>query len=186
MVLYLLIESKKINAVAVYPTGGDVGGVYVTNDTRSGFVKENEGLPSNPKVSALSGRVVQTRSGEEVEMYTGLYENSSTGAKIYKRTFVVSVEELDSEIPVDYKLEQNFPNPFNPTTTIQFSIPELSFVKIEVFNTLGEKVTTLVSEELFAGNYKYEWIAENLPSGIYFYKMKADSYEQTKKLVLLK
>jgi len=183
---YLLIESKKINAVAVYPTGGDVGGVYVTNDTRSGFVKENEGLPSNPKVSALSGRVVQTRSGEEVEMYTGLYENSSTGAKIYKRTFVVSVEELDSEIPVDYKLEQNFPNPFNPTTTIQFSIPELSFVKIEVFNTLGEKVTTLVSEELFAGNYKYEWIAENLPSGIYFYKMKADSYEQTKKLVLLK
>ncbi|MCL4279924.1 MAG: hypothetical protein KJZ60_09630, partial [Ignavibacteriaceae bacterium] len=55
---YLLIESKKINAVAVYPTGGDVGGVYVTNDTRSGFVKENEGLPSNPKVSALSGRVV--------------------------------------------------------------------------------------------------------------------------------
>ncbi|MCE7857912.1 MAG: T9SS C-terminal target domain-containing protein [Ignavibacteria bacterium CHB3] len=104
---------------------------------------------------------------------------------MYKRTFVVSVEELDSEIPVDYKLEQNFPNPFNPTTTIQFSIPELSFVKIEVFNTLGEKVTTLVSEELFAGNYKYEWIAENLPSGIYFYKMKADSYEQTKKLVLL-
>ncbi|MCL4279925.1 MAG: T9SS type A sorting domain-containing protein, partial [Ignavibacteriaceae bacterium] len=119
-------------------------------------------------------------------MYTGLYENSSTGAKIYKRTFVVSVEELDSEIPVDYKLEQNFPNPFNPTTTIQFSIPELSFVKIEVFNTLGEKVTTLVSEELFAGNYRYEWDATNLTSGVYLYKMQTTNFSTSKIMIFLK
>jgi hypothetical protein len=119
-------------------------------------------------------------------MYAGLYENSSTGAKIYKRTFVVSVEELDSEIPVDYKLEQNFPNPFNPSTTIQFSIPKQSFVKLEIFNTLGEKVSTLVSEELNIGNYKYEWNAENLSSGIYYYKLTAKEFVQTRKLVLLK
>jgi hypothetical protein len=183
---YLLIESKKMNAVAVYPTGGDVGGVYVTNDTRAGFIKENDGLPSNPKVSALSGRVIQTRSGEEVEMFAGLYENTSTGAKIYKRTFTVGVENINSEIPSDYLLEQNYPNPFNPRTTIQFSIPEQSFVKLEVFNSLGEKITTLVSEELNAGNYKYEWNAENLSSGIYCYTLTANNFSQTKKLVLLK
>ncbi|NWG28791.1 MAG: T9SS type A sorting domain-containing protein [Ignavibacteriaceae bacterium] len=183
---YLLIESKKLNAVAVYPAGGDVGGVYVTNDTRAGFVKENNGLPSNPKVSALSGRVVQTRVSEEVEMYAGLYENTSTGAKVYKRNFVVGVESITSEIPNDYQLEQNYPNPFNPSTTIQFSIPEQSFITLEIFNALGEKVSSLVSEELNAGTYKYEWKAGNLSSGVYYYKLIANDFSQTKKLILLR
>ena len=186
MGLYLTQENEKLHGVAVFPKSGDVGGVYVTNDTRVGFVKENDGLPSNPKVSALSGRVVQTRSGEGVEMYVGLYENTSTGAKIYKRTFVVSVENIISEIPEEYKLEQNYPNPFNPTTTIQFSIPEQTFVKLEVFSSLGEKISTLVSEELNAGNYKYEWSAINLPSGIYYYKLSANEFSKTNKMILLK
>jgi hypothetical protein len=183
---YLLTESKKINAVALYPPGGDVGGVYVTNDTRAGFVKENDGLPANPKVSALSGRVVQTRSGEEVEMVAGLYENTSDGAKIFKRNFVVSVEEIDNQLPTVFKLEQNFPNPFNSTTTIQFSIPEQSFVKLEIFNSLGEKISKLVNEELRTGSYKYEWNAENLSSGIYYYSLTTNNFSKTKKLVLLK
>jgi hypothetical protein len=190
MALYLAQENEKLHGVAVFPKSDDVGGVYVTNDTRAGFVRENDGLPSNPKVSALSGRVVQTRSGEEVEMYTGLYENTSTGAKIFKRNFVVGVEEISSEVPSSYKLEQNYPNPFNPSTTIQFSIPEKTIVKLEVFNSLGEHVSTLVSEELIAGNYKYEWDAEfaagGLSSGIYYYKLSANDFVQTKKLVLLK
>ena len=183
---YLLTESKKINALAVYPTVGDVGGVYVTNDTRAGFVKENDGLPANPKVSALSGRVVQTRVSEEVEMFAGLYENTSTGAKIYKRTFVVGVEDISSEIPDEYNLEQNYSNPFNPSTTIEFSLPEQTFVKLEIFNSLGEKVSTLVSEELNVGNYKYEWNAENQSSGIYYYSLTTNNFSKTKKLVLLK
>jgi hypothetical protein len=183
---YLLTESKKINALAVYPTVGDVGGVYVTNDTRAGFVKENDGLPANPKVSALSGRVVQTRVSEEVEMFAGLYENTSTGAKIYKRTFVVGVEDISSEIPDEYNLEQNYSNPFNPSTTIEFSLPEQTFVKLEIFNSLGEKVSTLVSEELNVGNYKYEWNAENQSSGIYYYSLTTNNFSITKKLVLLK
>ncbi|HEY6437780.1 MAG TPA: T9SS type A sorting domain-containing protein [Ignavibacteriaceae bacterium] len=183
---YLRLENNKVNAVGIFPTGGDVGGVYVTNDTRAGFVKENSGLPSNPKVSALSGRVIQTRSSEEVEMYVGLYENTSTGAKIYKRTFVSDVEEIDDAIPSEYMLEQNYPNPFNPSTTIQFSIPEQSFVTLEIFNTLGEKVTTLVSKELNAGNHKYDWINGTQPGGVYFYKLSTNNFQQTKKLVLLK
>lgn len=96
------------------------------------------------------------------------------------------VEEIDNEIPSNYSLEQNYPNPFNPNTTIQFSVPEQSFVKLEIFNSLGEKISTLVSEELNAGNYKYEWNAENLSSGIYYYKLMGDNFTQTRKLVLLK
>jgi hypothetical protein len=103
----------------------------------------------------------------------------------------VSSEPLDVDdngnmIPTEYSLNQNYPNPFNPSTTIQFSIPEQSFVKLEIFNTLGEKITTLVSEELSTGNYKYEWNAEGLISGIYFYKINSNNFSQTKKLVLLK
>lgn len=183
---YLRLENNKVNAVGIFPTGGDVGGVYVTNDTRAGFVKENSGLPSNPKVSALSGRVIQTRSSEEVEMYVGLYENTSTGAKIYKRTFVSDVEEINDAIPSVYRLEQNYPNPFNPSTTIRFSISEQTFVTLEIFNMLGEKVTTLVSEELNAGNYQYSWNAIDLSSGIYMYKIQTSLFTESRKMTLLK
>lgn len=183
---YLLQEHKKMVAAGVFPNGGDVGGVYVTNDPNVGFEKQNEGLPSNPKVSALSGRVVQSRVNEEVEMYAGLYENTSAGAKIYKRTFVVSVEKVSSEIPEKFHLSQNYPNPFNPSTTIQFSIPEQSFVRLEIFNSLGEKVSTLVSEEINAGNYKYDLNAENLSSGVYLYKMQTANFSTSKKMILIK
>jgi hypothetical protein len=185
-VAYLRLENKKMNAVGIYPAGGDVGGVYVTNDSRAGFVKENDGLPVNPKVSAVSGRVIQTRAGEETEMYVGLYENSSDGAKVYKRNFVVDVEKTDNQIPLEYLLAQNYPNPFNPSTTIQLSIPEPSFVKLEIFNSIGEKISTLVSEEMKAGNYKYEWTPLNLSSGIYFYKLTTEKISQLRKMILLK
>ena len=78
------------------------------------------------------------------------------------------------------------PNPFNPATTIQFSIPEEGFVSLDVFNALSEKVTKLLSEILNAGTYKYDWNASVLPSGIYFYSLTAENFKQTKKLVLMK
>ena len=101
---------------------------------------------------------------------------------------IVGVEEQPQQniIPSQFVLEQNYPNPFNPGTTIQFSIPGQSFVKLEVFNTLGEKVASLVSAELNTGTYKYEWDAGSLSSGIYFYRLKTENFIQTKKLMLMK
>ncbi len=86
----------------------------------------------------------------------------------------------------DFLLNQNYPNPFNPTTTINFSIPAASVVKLEVFNSIGEKIETLVNRELSAGNYNYEWNASNLTSGVYFYKLQAESFVETRKMILLK
>jgi len=86
----------------------------------------------------------------------------------------------------DYSLKQNYPNPFNPTTTISFSIPKTSRVTLEIYNSLGEKVSTLVSETLSAGKYNYEWDSEGLASGIYFYKMVADNFTEIRKMILLK
>jgi hypothetical protein len=99
---------------------------------------------------------------------------------------VTGIENIVSELPQDFRLEQSYPNPFNPSTTIQFSIPEQSFVKLEVFNSLGERVSTLVSEELNVGNYKYEWNAESLSSGIYLYRLQTPHSSISKKMTLIK
>jgi hypothetical protein len=99
---------------------------------------------------------------------------------------LVGVQKDNSEIPQTFSLNQNYPNPFNPSTKIQFSIPYSSFITLEVFNTIGEKVGTLISNELNAGTYSYDWNAKNLSSGIYFYKLQAGSFVQTKKMILMK
>jgi photosystem II stability/assembly factor-like uncharacterized protein len=93
---------------------------------------------------------------------------------------------LDNFTPSDFALHQNFPNPFNPVTIIRYSIPLKSQVEIVIYNTLGEKVKQLVSEEKEAGSYSVEFNASSLPSGNYFYRLQADSFIETKKLVLMK
>ena len=97
----------------------------------------------------------------------------------------VGVED-EYALPTEYNLYQNFPNSFNPSTTIKYSIPKESKVSLIVFNLLGEEVTTLVNAEQSAGNYSVEFNAANLPSGVYFYQLKAGDYLQTKKMILLK
>ena len=97
-----------------------------------------------------------------------------------------SVQELPSEIPTAFAVEQNYPNPFNPSTTIQFSLPRSEFVTLRIFNMLGEEITVLVSNRLSAGTYQAEWEPRVLPSGVYFYRLQAGSFIQTKKLLLLR
>jgi CubicO group peptidase (beta-lactamase class C family) len=101
--------------------------------------------------------------------------------------YVTSVElETIDEIPTGYILSQNYPNPFNPNTKINFSIPKQSSVLIKVFDILGNEVETLINEEKRTGTYEITWNAEKLPSGVYFYRLQAGNYVETKKLVLLK
>ncbi len=89
-------------------------------------------------------------------------------------------------IPLEYSLSQNYPNPFNPSTTIEFTLPKSAFVTLKVYNLLGEEIATLVSEDLSAGKYKYLWDATRLASGVYFYRLHAGEFKQTKKLILMK
>jgi hypothetical protein len=91
-----------------------------------------------------------------------------------------------AEIPTVFSLKQNYPNPFNPTTTISYQVPITSNVEISIFNSLGEKVTTLVSEFKEAGNFEVQWNASNLSSGIYFYKMTAGEFLSIQKMILMK
>jgi hypothetical protein len=91
-----------------------------------------------------------------------------------------------NEFPNDFNLSQNYPNPFNPTTTISFSLPSKSYVSLKVFDALGREVSVLVSEEMTAGPYSKQWNANSLPSGVYFYRLQAGSFSETKKLILLR
>jgi hypothetical protein len=94
-------------------------------------------------------------------------------------------EPLTTKIPTSYQLHQ-YPNPFNPTTTIEFSLPRSGFVTLRIYNILGEEVETLVSEKLNAGEYKYNWDAGVLASGVYLYRIQAGDYVESKKMILLR
>ncbi len=91
-----------------------------------------------------------------------------------------------SEIPEKFRLEQNYPNPFNPVTNLEFGISDRGFVSLKIYDLLGKEVATLVNAELNAGSYKYNFDASNLSSGIYFYKLSAKNFSETKRMILLK
>jgi len=88
--------------------------------------------------------------------------------------------------PSKFVLYQNYPNPFNPLTTIRYAIPQTSFVSLKMYDILGRQVATLVDEEKPAGTYEVNFDAKNLSSGVYFYRIKAGEFVQTKKLIVLK
>lgn len=194
--LFGLVEHEEISALfdALPFLGGPKAwwiGVYINPAQMGGgviFVDENsaewrnEGFPSTAPVSDLD---LKSNRAQDI-LYAGFFENQNGGAKVYKREVVASVERENYLIPNDYMLVQNYPNPFNPSTTISFSLPEETFVKLEVYNSIGENISTLVSENLIAGNYKYEWSANEFSTGIYFYKITSGNFAETKKMILLK
>ena len=92
----------------------------------------------------------------------------------------------DGTLPSELTLAQNFPNPFNPSTTIKYSIPITSTVVIKIFDILGNEIETLVNEEKPAGTYELTWNAASLPSGVYFYRIKTGSFVETSKMILMK
>jgi hypothetical protein len=105
---------------------------------------------------------------------------------------ISSVETLSGEIPKDFGMQQNFPNPFNPSTTIHFGLPVESNVSLTVYDTRGRAIETLAQKLIPAGSYRIKWKASNLPSGVYYCRMVAvaaaanQTFVETKKLLLVK
>ena len=94
--------------------------------------------------------------------------------------------EDDDLLPTEFLLSQNYPNPFNPSTKLSYSITQSGLVTIKVFDLLGIEIETLVNEEKPVGTYELNWNAANLPSGVYFYRLQAGDFIQTRKMILLK
>ena len=98
----------------------------------------------------------------------------------------LSSKDLLGNVPSAFELKQNFPNPFNPTTVIEYGLPERSFVELNVFNILGNKVASLVNNTQDAGMHSIRFDGTNLPSGMYIYSLKAGSHVIAKKMILIK
>jgi len=99
---------------------------------------------------------------------------------------VVGIINSAEEIPKDFRLYNNYPNPFNPVTTIKFDIPKSSFVKIVIYNILGKEVSRPIEQRLEAGRYMLYFDASTLSSGTYFYSIEAAEFRDTKKMIVLK
>jgi len=98
----------------------------------------------------------------------------------------VFVKNISTEIPLCISLSQNYPNPFNPSTNIRYQITNNRFVLIKIYDITGKEITTLVNEKQSPGTYEVKFDADNLPSGVYLYKLNAGDYSETKKMILLK
>jgi hypothetical protein len=105
---------------------------------------------------------------------------------VYSGGLVTSVEQAAQDVPGVFALDQNYPNPFNPSTRISFSTPHSSFVILKLYDLLGREVATLVNEQVSPGAYERTFSAEGLAGGVYFYKLQAAGFVQTKKLLLLR
>jgi hypothetical protein len=89
-------------------------------------------------------------------------------------------------LPAEYSISQNFPNPFNPSTTIKFALPRAALTKITIYDLLGREIEIIVNKEMEAGYHKVNFDAGYLQSGVYFYKIQSGNYIQTKKMILIK
>ena len=96
------------------------------------------------------------------------------------------IDEINDQLPVEFQLFQNFPNPFNPTTTISWQSPVSSWQSLKIYDVIGNEVATLVNEEKAAGEYEIVFNAEELPSGIFFYQLQTETSIITKKMNLIK
>ncbi len=119
---------------------------------------------------------------------TGWSFGSGTGLDFatIKYSQTIGIQPVSNEIPNKFFLSQNYPNPFNPATNIEFSIPKSGFVNLTIYDAMGREIETLVNGELKQGTYKADWDASNFVSGVYFYKLSALDYSDTKKMILMK
>lgn len=151
----------------------------------------------NLEINAANFAYYATNSYYSDGLQVETVENDPDTTKIYLAHFsqiaggnidnVTNVKlQTDSQVPSEFRLSQNHPNPFNPSTKIEFSIPSKEIVELKVYNNLGKLVSELVNSELEQGFYSVNFDGSQLSSGVYYYTLKTESYNETKKMLLLK
>ncbi|MBK8983389.1 MAG: T9SS type A sorting domain-containing protein [Ignavibacteria bacterium] len=150
-------------------------GIYLSPDAGATWTPKNQGFTSPPSTGAL---IVNNNF---------IFAGTATES-IWRRSYseILSVQNISTEIPDGYSLDQNFPNPFNPETKINFNIKERSLVKLNVFDALGKELDEIVNEELLPGTYQTNFNGSGYNSGVYFYRLTSDNYTETKKMLLIK
>lgn len=162
------------------------GGKLITADDDNDSVNEYEFLTSS-WINQWSSSPAVYPCGLAFDPATGrLWESCWSKDSIYVFDVVTGIEHEQETIPSNYHLSQNFPNPFNPETTIRYGVPKSSRVSLTVMDVLGRQVATLVNEVKPAGNYQIDWNSSARSSGIYFYRLQAGGFTEIRKMVLMK
>ena len=168
-VFSLLANNKNLFA-------GTSEGVFAFLENDTSWKAVNDSL-SNSKIYAMAVHDSLLFIGTELGVW---YRRLSDFA------VPTSVANNHSNLPDKFTLNQNYPNPFNPATTISYTVNKSSLVSIKIYDVLGREIETLVDKYLLPGVYKTEFNAKNLASGVYFYRLQAENYALTKKMVLIK
>ncbi len=180
--LDVLPESSYLSFTSVYPDS------HIVRDTLWRVIGDDTLFTR--KIFVISGEQFYTDKIGLTMIWPDQSEAVNlTGAIINGITYgtLVGIEDEPNGIkPAKFELEQNYPNPFNPSTNINFTISAKSDVKLSVYNLLGQKVATLMDKPLNAGQYHVTFNGSDLPSGVYFYRLKAGKYSQTRKMLLMK
>lgn len=152
--------------------GTDGNGAFVSADKGTTWSSYSPGMPAGTRIWSLA------------ESSDSIFAGTSSGIFVVGSSKVIVNVEEEVSVP-SITLMQNYPNPFNTSTNISFSIPTKTFVSLKIYDRLGREVETIFSEEIPVGHYSRKWNAANVPSGIYFYRLQAGSFAETKKLILL-
>ena len=130
------------------------------------------------------------RYNNSIFVFGGIDSNGQPVKEIEKLDITTGIKERIDTIVEDFQLFNNYPNPFNPSTIIKYSVPKESFVTLRIYNLLGEEITTLVSGEKSPGVYKVRFDSNingnSLQSGVYFYRLQTENFIQTKKMISLR
>ena len=166
------VRSLAVSGVNLF--AGTDRGVFISTNDGAIWTAVNTGLPHTDVTAlAVSG----------TNLFAGI-----AGAGVWRRPLLemTSVRLPSGELPAQFSLNQNYPNPFNPSTTINFELPRTSDVRLSVFDLLGRQVSVLVNERRDAGVHEVKFGGSNVAGGVYFYRLQAGDFVQTKKLVFLK
>ncbi|HXG37213.1 MAG TPA: T9SS type A sorting domain-containing protein [Bacteroidota bacterium] len=190
------LDSISISAPAYY--GGQLR-VGFTTSTPDSVIRQ---LRDSMNAIVLSSHRTEDRISEQwqttgfiIDSLLAKYRNDARFMWIEPNRILYLAERIVTsmhdpmEQRVEFRLSQNYPNPFNPATVISFTLPDVGTrhdVSLRVFNMLGQEVATLVNGEMEAGYHQVQWQAEGLPSGVYFYRLEAGSFVETKKMMLVR
>lgn len=146
------------------------------------MLQRNHSLNVNEVLAILSGTA--RKDGFTGNNVNNLFGHGKVDALAAVQNVPTGIEPVEGEIPTNYELEQNFPNPFNPVTHIRFAVPRNGRITLTIFNVLGQRVAVLADEMMAAGQYIVDFDASELTSGIYFYQIEAEGFKQVKKMLL--
>jgi hypothetical protein len=171
-------------AVSAIGSNGNTDNLYSTTGSNGSYLITNLDAGSYAIAADKIGFNSAALNNITIDYSLGIFNSNNANLVLSDNT--VTDVQTNPVLHGNFELGQNYPNPFNPSTIIKYSIPANSFVQIRVYDVIGREVSTLVKAQMNAGTYNVTFNADNMPSGIYFYRIEAGNFVQTRKMILLK